>query len=152
MSLTRRSYLVVLGASASLAGCSGSFEEDSSFSVSEPSVEQGERTSLGIKALDVTNLWVSDLPEEPSTSFDSDVMDIRFEDAELAPAPDVTWTAYPPNWQWTRARNIEAAIPIRTFPETPPGEYEFGISVRKGESETERTRETTVAVASTSEG
>lgn len=152
MALTRRSYLVVLGASASLAGCSSSFEEDSSFTVSEPSVEQGERTSFAIEAHDVTNLWVSDLPEEPSTSFDGDVLDIEFENAELAPAPDVTWKANPPNWQWKRARNIEAAIPIRTFPDTPPGEYEFEISVTRSESETERTSETTVTVAPTSEG
>lgn len=151
MAPTRRSVLAVLGASVPLAGCSGSTARDDSFSVTAPSIEQGERTTLSIEAPGVTTLHFSDLPGGLPPEHDA-VVEVEYDDAAFTPRPDVTWTAHPPTWQWSPARDVAAAVPVRTFPDTPPGSYEFTIAISSDDEEQERTMHTTLTVESVPQG
>lgn len=148
--MDRRSYLVTLGASIPLAGCSGLSEDQPSFSVTKPTVEQGETAIISIEATDVATMRFSDLPGELGFSPGTERVDIEFGNGEFTPAPDLVYKSHPPTWKWSQPQRIEATIPVQTFSDTPLGSYEFTISIWGPPSAEERTKRTTVTVVPTS--
>lgn len=147
--MNRRSYLVTLGslgASVTLAGCSGSGKKDDSFSLTSPTVEGGETAIISIEATDVGSMKFTEIPGESDSSTNSEPLEIKFEDAEFTPAPDVVWQAYPPTWDWSSTQTIECEIPVQTDSDTPPRTYEFAVTVFKANSDEKVTKETTVTV------
>ena len=147
--MKRRSYLATLGslvASVTLAGCSASGEESNSFSLTSPTVEQGETAIISIEATGVGSMRFTEIPGESDISANNEPLKIGFENAELTPSPDVVWEAYPPTWGWSSTRAIKGEIPVQTNSDTPPGAYELTVTVYKADSDEKITKETTVTV------
>lgn len=137
---------ILFGLSAVLtgvAGCIAESDDTASFSVSEPTIEQGETVAIDIDATNALRLRFSEPPVEaqPSnieTSGDlKSVFDILFENADFTPSPDAIWESEPPTWEWSSGQNIEGQLPIRAFSDAPPGTYQLALSVEKEAAEKE---------------
>lgn len=147
--MNRRSYLATvgaLGASVTLAGSSVSGGGTASFSVTSPRIEQGETAIIAIEATDPGSMRFSELPGEIEPPANSGSLEMGFENAEFTPPPDVVWQAYPPTWTWSSTPAIEGEIPVRTASDTPPGPYEFAVTVYRAGSDENVTNEATVTV------
>lgn len=145
--MNRRSYLATcgaLGASVTLAGSPVSDGEADSFSVTSPRVEQGETAIIAIETTEPGSMRFSELPGEIESPANSGPLGMGFENAEFTPPPDVVWQAYPPTWTWSSTRAIEGEIPVRTASDTPPGTYEFAVTVYRADENV--TKEATVTV------
>lgn len=121
--MDRRSVCgLALGTALSLSGCLGRVREPS-VTGDEPTLTPGETATLSVRARSVSGLRFEDLP-------DDDAISIDLNDAELTPSPSTIAESYPPVWYWRVTRwSVDVSVPIRVHPETPPGEYQYAVSV-----------------------
>lgn len=144
--MNRRSYIAALGASIPLAGCSAATKKDALFSVTAPTVQQGEKTMISIEVTDIRGMRFSDFPSKERDSSEPEALDLQLGNVDFTPSPDVVLQSDPPGWQWSSPKDVEAEVPVQTFSDTPIRTYQFTITVRGDDSEKERTESTTVTV------
>jgi len=147
--MKRRSYLATLGSlgtTLTLVGCLASDEEAGSSSVTDPTVGQGETAIVTIEGTDVGSIRFTGILEGSDSPNNDEPLEIQFENAEFTPSPDVVWQADPPTWEWSSTQTVEGEVPIQTTSETPPGTYEFAVTVSKANSDEKVTKKTTITV------
>lgn len=147
--MNRRSYIAILGAGMTFAGCSALRREVDAFSVSSPTVDQGEIATISIDLPEVTNMKFTELPDEvdsPISREDGGSLEILFEDIDFTPPPEVVWTVDPPTWQWDSAQNVTGTIPIQTSVDTPVGTYQLSLAIWETDFEQRITEHASVTV------
>lgn len=142
----RRSYLIALSASLTLAGCPSAGGENGSFSVSSPRVEQGKSANIAITADDINSLKFASLPDEVKTPTEDGFLEVQFERADFTPAPDFIWQSFPPTWDWQSSQNVTGEVPINTSTDTPPDTYQITIAINWKDSEGIITKQANITV------
>ncbi|SDR35856.1 COG1361 family protein [Natronobacterium texcoconense] len=121
--MKRRPLLgLAIGTTASLSGCLGRIRPPEVIG-DEPTLSPGEEATLSIEARSARGLRFEELPDETHA-----VLEIG--DAEIEPSPSRIAESYPPDWYWRFARwSVEVRVPIRIPPDSPPGEYQYAVTV-----------------------
>lgn len=159
--MNRRSFIAALGGSVVLAGCSAmgekreggrstTCEEEASFVITEPTVEQGETAVIEVSAPNTEQIRFN-LPGAVPPNGNGDGLEIQFDDAEFAPSPDIVWESKPPVWNWESPQRIEGEIPVATSPDTTPGTYQTTILFTNSDFDETQREQTTISVKPDSE-
>lgn len=127
-------------------------DDGSSFSVTSPTVEQGETARIQIEATNIEWMAFTDVPVERDSSGDNEYLAVKFEDTDFSPPPDVILDSWPPMWEWSPARNLRAEVPAETYADTQPGTYRLAVTVYKHTAEERGTKVINLSVENTSEG
>lgn len=147
--MNRRSYIAGLGVGMTFAGCSALRREVDTFSVSSPTVAQGEIASISLELPEVTNMKFTELPDEVDSSKsgeDGGSLEIVWRDIDFTPPPEVVWTVDPPTWQWDHAQDVTGTIPIQTSADMPIGTYAFSLALWETDFKQRTTEHVSVTV------
>lgn len=128
-----------------IAGCSYG-AQDPPFSVSAPTVRQGESGTIAITAPNVASMHFDEQPggSPPKVNFES--IDIEYISVQFTPSPDAVWQGDPPSWNWNPAQSVMGDVPVRVNDDAPPGDYQFAVSIMSGDTEDRRMRQSTITV------
>lgn len=148
--MNRRAYILALGTTVSLSGCALLGGKTDAFSVTSPTIEQGESAVIAIEANNVAMMWISKVSDEPDIFDDGKPVSLEFENATFSPPPHTNWLTEPPAWEWQSAQDVKVEIPIQTFSDTPRTAFHFTVNVSRGSEETKKTQEATITVVSRS--
>lgn len=148
--MKRRAYLLALGTTVSLPGCTLFGGETDAISVTSPTIEQGESAVISIEADSVRMIRLSKTPGESDIFDDGEPLRFDFKNATFSPSPEIIWLAEPPTWDWQSTQDVKGEIPIQTFSDTPRATFHCTVIVYQGSQKTENTQEAAITIESRS--
>lgn len=148
--MNRRKYLAAIAVCVSSAGClnridaATASEPDSDgeagnepLTVTAPTVERGETTTMTVDADSVSTLRFSDIPNPGP---------VTYSDARFSPSPSSVYQRDPPTWVWSDSPDVSGEIPVRASADVPPGNYQYTIALQQEASEEARTETVVIEV------
>lgn len=133
--MNRRKYLSAIAVCVSSAGCldridmateSDGDSDDGPLTITTPTLEQGETTTVTVEADSVSTLRFSETPDPGP---------VTYSDARFSPSPSSVYQRDPPTWIWSDSPDVSGEIPVRAPADIPPGEYQYTITMQQEASE-----------------